>query len=74
MTKLRDAINLVNETRRTRRDPLLVVLAKCDDCSQEFALPANVAGRIDASKRKLPTLCRICALDRRRASRRVGGK
>jgi hypothetical protein len=74
MSKLRDAIDLVNTARRNPRDPPLVVPAKCDDCRQEFALPSNIAGRLDAAKGKLPTLCRICALDRRRASRRVGGK
>ncbi len=72
--KLRDAIEIVNTTRRSPRDPPLVVLKKCDDCREDFALPAQVASRIELAKGDLPTLCRYCALDRRRASRRVGGK
>lgn len=71
---LKEAINLVNRTQRGRRDPPLVVLAKCEDCHMPFAQPANLAGRIEASAGKLPTVCRLCALGRRRASRRVGGR
>ena len=71
---LREAVKIVNTTRRSPRDPPLIVAARCDECRQEFALPANLAGRIEASGGDLPTLCRPCALERRRASRRVGGK
>jgi hypothetical protein len=71
---LKNAIDLVNETRRGPRDPPLLVLAQCQGCGGAFAQPANLAGRIAASGGKLPTLCRLCALDRRRASRRVGGR
>lgn len=72
--KLREAIEIVNTARRGPRDPPLVVLAKCQDCRQEFALPSQVASRIELAKGELPTLCRPCSLNRRRASRRVGGK
>jgi hypothetical protein len=72
--KLKDAIDLVNTARRSPRDPPLLVLARCDDCREPFAQPANLAGRIAASAGGLPTLCRLCALERRRASRRVGGR
>jgi hypothetical protein len=72
--KLKDAANLINTTRRGPRDPPLVEVMRCDACRHEFAVPAQVAGRIEQAKGKLPTLCRPCALDKRRASRRVGGK
>ncbi len=67
--KLRDAIDVVNRTRRGPTDPPLVMLAKCDECGEEFAMLPQDHNRAELQKQ--PKLCRPCAADRRRKARRV---
>lgn len=66
--KLREAIEVVNSTKRGPRDAPLVVLAKCSECSEEFAMLPQDFSR--AEVQGLPKHCRPCALKKRRESRR----
>jgi hypothetical protein len=70
--KLKDAIDVVNRTRRAERDPALVLHAVCAKCHEEFAILPQDAGLAESMGNE--KLCAFCRRERRRASRRVGGK
>ena len=66
---LKQAIGVVNKTRRRTSDPALVIGATCNDCGEEFAMLPQDHSRADVQG--LPKLCRLCAVERRREARRV---
>lgn len=61
--ELQNAVNVVNAARRGPYDPPLVRVAKCDSCKQPFAIAAQHSTTTD--------VCRVCAREKRRESRRV---
>jgi hypothetical protein len=67
--KLKDAIDVVNRTRRRATDPPLVRLAKCDICREEFAMLPQAYSFADVQGH--PKVCRPCSVERRRKARRV---
>jgi len=67
--KLKDAIDLVNKTRRRPTDPPLVLLTTCDECGEKFGMQPQDYNRADVQGH--PKLCRPCSIDRRRKARRV---
>jgi hypothetical protein len=66
---LKQAIEIVNTTRRRPNDPPLVMAAKCEDCGEAFAMLPQDYSRADVQGHA--KLCRLCAAERRRKARRV---
>jgi hypothetical protein len=69
VVKLKEAINIINTTRRRSVDPPLVMLANCDECGEDFAMLPQDFSRADVHGH--PKICRPCSVERRRKSRRV---
>jgi len=66
---LKQAIAVVNTTRRRSIDPPLVMAAKCQNCGEAFAMLPQDYSRAEVQGQ--PKLCRFCAVARRREARRV---